>query len=167
MESVIERAAFHSADPAGVFNRFLRQAGVFGKRDLRIGAFETRKLERRDFEIARALATVFDAIGEFTFDVGQARAENGIVEILGQRHAALGLIRRPHDEHGFRRHLTREFCEHNQTATLLDARIARCHRHFATHEGENRHPRRRRLIQREQHDHEQRQGRGAAKLGAL
>src|SRR5439155_12137150 len=122
---VIEQRTFHRTDAAGVRNRLWRQAGVFRKRELGIGALQFGIIENGDLELARFRAGVFHVIAQVAVHFGNAAAEDRVVEVLRQRQAALVVIDRLEHQRGFTRQSSLETRQDYQAAAALDARVAR------------------------------------------
>ena len=138
LEGVFQRRPLDGGDAPRVGDLFRGQPGVGRIRQLRIGAFEAGEIEDADFEVARLLVAVFDAVGKVGGHLGQRAAEDRIGEIFREGNAPLLTLRRGDNQRRVRGHDALELRQHHQPAAALDRRIAGRHRHAGFHSADQR-----------------------------
>src|SRR6266481_5013183 len=80
----VEFRTFNGAEPPGVFDSLVFQAGIFGISDINVSTFEPRKFEDANVEIFGVLAGVIDAVSQIARNFRDATAEHRISERFGQ-----------------------------------------------------------------------------------
>ena len=142
LEREFQRRALDRGDAPRVRDLLGREAGVRGIIQLRVRAFEPRKLEDAQLEFARALLAVFDAIRKVRRHLRQRPAENRVGQILRERNAPLLPLRRREHERRVCGHESLELREHHHAAAAFDGGVPRRHRHARFHRARQRRHRR-------------------------
>ena len=106
--------------------------------EIRVGAFQTRMFIDRDLEILRLLLAILDPVGQRAAHFGDTRAEDRVIQILGERNALWAAAVRSHHQRGFGRDRALEARQDHQRRAALDVGMAGIDRDLLFHDRRRR-----------------------------